>query len=116
MFIILEIYDTYNTTNEVQLSKISQKIGIHIYENGICSKRYTFKLPTNTKNTEKNVGHFTAASFQNNQWLKYDDLRNQPKKLPILLITKQMHKLLYHLKDRQHILYFYKCISKTKNS
>jgi len=57
MFIILEIYDTYNTTNEVQLSKISQKIGIHIYENGICSKRYTFKLPTNTKNTEKNVGH-----------------------------------------------------------
>ena len=42
-----------------------------------------YKQPRNIRNILKNdIGHFTAISFQNNQWLEYDDCKTQPKKLP----------------------------------
>jgi len=65
--------------HEVQLSKIPQKLQFTFMKKKYVLKGIViFKLPTNTRNTEKNVNrHFMAASFQNSQWMEYDDLRNQ---------------------------------------
>jgi len=84
MFVILEIYDTYNTRCDVSLNKIPQKLQLSFLKQEYQLKGIiSFKLPPNTRKTKKNVvGHFTAVSFQNNQWWEYDDCRSQPQKLP----------------------------------
>jgi len=84
MFVILEIYNTYNTRCDVSLNKIPQKLQLSFLKQEYQLKGIIFfKLPPNTRKTEKNVvGHFTAVSFQNNQWWEYDDCRSQPQKLP----------------------------------
>jgi len=83
-FVILEVYDTYNTNVGVELSKIPKNMHCSFMPKNLTLRGVIiFKLLALTRKLEKNVvGHFTAVSFQDNTWIEYDDCRAKPKRLP----------------------------------
>ncbi|XP_053990525.1 uncharacterized protein LOC128882797 [Hylaeus volcanicus] len=68
LFMVLEIYDTYNNNSDIELDKIPKNMKCSFLAKSYILRRVIiFKLPAHTRKFDKNtVGHFTAVVFHNN--------------------------------------------------